>query len=264
MRAGASKWDDLWVRVASAVAMLAIGAVEVWLGGVWFHLFVGAIIGLMIWELVRMLTGDRGGTAVPLALLSGAVIVALNYVPDSIVLPAIAGIVAVGAVAIRTFRKSWLIYAPMVLLAGYSLCWMRDGLGIPFLIWLLCVVIASDVGGYFVGRLVGGPKFWPAISPKKTWSGTVAGWIGAGFVGLWFDQVFDAYFGVPVQAWAVVMFSMLVALAAQLGDIMESAIKRRAGVKDSSALIPGHGGVLDRFDGLIGGALLVLALGMVT
>lgn len=264
MNGGVSKWDDLWVRVASAVAMLAIGAVEVWLGGIWFHLFVGAIIALMMWELVRMLTGDGGARAVQLASVSGAVMVALNYVPDVIILPAIAAIVVTGAVLIRTFRKSWLIYAPMILLAGYALCWMRDGLGIPFLIWLLCVVIASDVCGYFVGRMVGGPKFWPAISPKKTWSGTVAGWIGAGLVGLYFDQVFDAYFGAPVQAWAVVMFSMLVALAAQLGDIMESAIKRRAGVKDSSSLIPGHGGLLDRFDGLIGGALVVLALGMVT
>ncbi|MFD1511218.1 phosphatidate cytidylyltransferase [Lacimonas salitolerans] len=264
MKAVVSKWDDLWVRVASAVAMLAIGAVEVWLGGLWFHLFVGGIIGLMIWELVRMLTGDGGGAAVQLALLSGAVMVALNHVPDMVILPAIAAIVIVGAIMIRTFRKSWLIYAPMILLAGYSLCWIRDGLGIPFLIWLLCVVIASDVGGYFVGRVLGGPKFWPAISPKKTWSGTVAGWVGAGVVGLLFLNVFEAYFGVPVPAWAVVMFSMLVALAAQLGDIMESAIKRRAGVKDSSALIPGHGGLLDRFDGLIGGALLVLALGMVT
>ena len=263
MSAPATKWADLWVRVASAVAMLAIGGVEVWLGGIWFHSFVGLIIGLMMWELVRMLTGRGDGRAIELALLSGAVMIALNYVPAPIVLPAIAGIVIAGASLMRTRRKSWLLYAPMVLLAGYSLCWIRDGLGVEFLIWLLCVVIASDVCGYFAGRLLGGPKFWPAISPKKTWSGTVAGWIGAGLVGLCFVNVFDGFFNQPAQPLTVVVLSMVVAFAAQMGDIVESAIKRRAGVKDSSSLIPGHGGLLDRFDALIGGALVVLALGMV-
>ncbi len=263
MSAPASKWSDLWVRVASAVAMLAIGGAEVWLGGLWFHSFVGLIIGLMMWELVRMLTGDGHGRAVQIGVLSGAVMVALNYVPGIVVLPVILGIVAVGAALARTYRKSWLLYAPMVLLSGYALCWMRDGLGIEFLIWLLCVVIASDVCGYFAGRLLGGPKFWPAVSPKKTWSGTVAGWIGAALVGLYFTHVFDVFFDEPARAVPVMVFSVLVALAAQMGDIAESAIKRRVGVKDSSSLIPGHGGLLDRFDALIGASVVVLALGVV-
>ncbi|SDJ21596.1 phosphatidate cytidylyltransferase [Lutimaribacter saemankumensis] len=262
MSAPTSKWDDLWVRIASAAAMLAIGGVEVWLGGLWFHVFAGLLIGVMIWELVRMLTGKGDGRAAQLGALSGAVMIALNYVPGIVVLPVIAGIVALGAVLIRSYRKSWLLYAPMILLAGYSLCWMRDGLGVEFLIWLLCVVIASDVAGYFAGRMIGGPKFWPAISPKKTWSGTVAGWIGAGLVGLYFVHVFSDFFEKPAQPLTVVVFSMFVGFAAQMGDIAESAIKRRAGVKDSSSLIPGHGGLLDRFDGLIGGALVVLVLGL--
>ncbi|MCM2562459.1 phosphatidate cytidylyltransferase [Lutimaribacter sp. EGI FJ00015] len=262
MTASASKWNDLWVRVASAVAMLAIGGVEVWLGGLWFNSFVGVIIGLMMWELVRMLTGDGRHRAVEIGVVSGAVMVALNYVPAPVVLPAIAGIVVAGAALTRTYRKSWLLYAPMILLSGYALCWIRDGLGIEFLIWLLCVVIASDVAGYFAGRLLGGPKFWPAISPKKTWSGTVAGWVGAAVVGAYFVHVFDVFFDGAAQPALVVLISVLVALAAQMGDIVESAIKRRVGVKDSSALIPGHGGLLDRFDALIGASLVVLALGV--
>ncbi|SDO70239.1 phosphatidate cytidylyltransferase [Lutimaribacter pacificus] len=262
MTAPVSKWGDLRVRIASAVAMLVIGGGMVWLGGAWFHAFAGLVIGAMIWELVRMLTHDGRGTAIALGALSGAVIVALNYVPGLLVLPAIAAVVIAGAVAMRTARKSWLIYAPMVLLAGYSLCWMRDGPGIVFLVWLLCVVIASDVAGYFAGRTIGGPKFWPAISPKKTWSGTVAGWIGAGLVGLCFVPVFTGILGTPANPLAVALFSMFVGFAAQMGDIAESAIKRRAGVKDSSALIPGHGGLLDRFDALIGASLVVLALGL--
>jgi phosphatidate cytidylyltransferase len=119
----------------------------------------------------------------------------------------------------------------------------------------VAVVVASDVLGYFAGRMLGGPKFWPQISPKKTWSGTVAGWIGAALVG-----------GVTAQAlgasWLLVPISALVAFAGQLGDIAESWVKRRCGVKDASTLIPGHGGVLDRFDALIGAIVALILLGL--
>ena len=122
-------------------------------------------------------------------------------------------------------------------------------------LWLVAVVVASDTMGYFAGRLIGGPKFWPRISPKKTWSGTVAGWVGAGLVG----AGFAAAGTVP---WAYALLSPLIALAGQVGDIVESWIKRRAGAKDSSRLIPGHGGVLDRFDALVGAVLALQGLGL--
>ena len=120
---------------------------------------------------------------------------------------------------------------------------------------VICVVV-TDVAGYFAGRHFGGPKFWPAISPKKTWSGTVAGWIGAGLVGALFLTFTNA-------GWDTIWLSMLLALASQMGDIAESALKRRVGVKDSSALIPGHGGLFDRFDGLLGASLFMLLLALV-
>jgi phosphatidate cytidylyltransferase len=101
--------------------------------------------------------------------------------------------------------------------------------------------------------MLGGPKFWPAISPKKTWSGTVAGWLGAVAVGYGF---WAAGFG----AWHLLWASPFVAFAGQMGDIAESAIKRRTGVKDSSNLIPGHGGLLDRFDALAFAAITTAAL----
>lgn len=146
-------------------------------------------------------------------------------------------------------------YAAVILLAGWALIAMRSGeSGLIRLLWLVAVVVVSDVMGYFAGRLLGGPKFWPRVSPKKTWSGTVAGWLGAALVGAGFMSALG-------QGWALVPVSALVSFAGQMGDIAESAIKRRAGVKDSSALIPGHGGVLDRFDALIFAAVLAAALG---
>jgi phosphatidate cytidylyltransferase len=137
--------------------------------------------------------------------------------------------------------------------AGHGLFVLRDEQGTAAMLWLLGVVIVSDVMGYFAGRILGGPKFWPAISPKKTWSGTVAGWIGAAALGFGF-----AAFGYG-SYWLVVL-SPLVALAGQMGDIAESWLKRRVGAKDSSNLIPGHGGVLDRFDALTGAMVLVMIL----
>jgi phosphatidate cytidylyltransferase len=102
--------------------------------------------------------------------------------------------------------------------------------------------------------MIGGPKFWPAVSPKKTWSGTAFGWLGAGLVGL----IFAIYFGVGLQLIGV---SIALSMASQMGDIAESGMKRKMGVKDSSSLIPGHGGLMDRFDGMLGAALFLLVIG---
>jgi phosphatidate cytidylyltransferase len=121
------------------------------------------------------------------------------------------------------------------------------------MMWLVLVVVVTDVVGYFAGRAIGGPKFWPRVSPKKTWSGTVAGWAVAVAVALLFMPLLAAGPGLIVA-------SVLIAMAGQAGDIAQSAIKRHAGVKDSSNLIPGHGGVMDRFDALVAAALVELVL----
>ena len=133
----------------------------------------------------------------------------------------------------------------MVMLTGFGLVSLRINVGIEAVIWLVGVVILSDIGGYFAGRMIGGPKFWPAISPKKTWSGTAAGWICA------------AIWGFAFGGFGLAVLSIVIAFAGQLGDILESWLKRRAGIKDSSNLIPGHGGVLDRFDSLVGAISLL-------
>jgi phosphatidate cytidylyltransferase len=156
----------------------------------------------------------------------------------------------------RRDRRLAAAWAVALMVAGYGLVTLRDGSGTGAVLWLILVVIASDVLGYFAGRLIGGPKFWPTLSPKKTWAGTVAGWIGAAAVG--------AGFVVAGQASPLlILLSPVVALAGQMGDIGESWLKRRAGVKDASNLIPGHGGLLDRFDALTGAVVAVMALGLV-
>jgi phosphatidate cytidylyltransferase len=148
---------------------------------------------------------------------------------------------------IKHKRPWWMATGMLYLaipLAGLLVTRELQGLG-PVL-WLVGVVVASDIGGYFAGRMFGGPKLWPAISPNKTWSGTVGGWalaLGVGFV-YWL-------FGGTPSFTEIMLLSIPLAMAAQAGDLFESWLKRKANIKDASKLIPGHGGLLDRFDGLL-------------
>ena len=141
----------------------------------------------------------------------------------------------------------------LILFAGLGLIVLRGDYGALWVLWLVALVVGSDVAGYFAGRIFGGPKLWPRVSPKKTWSGTVAGWAVAVGIALVFMPLLGAGAG-------LVFASVLITMAGQAGDIAESAIKRHAGVKDSSNLIPGHGGVMDRFDALIAAAVLAFLL----
>jgi phosphatidate cytidylyltransferase len=158
-----------------------------------------------------------------------------------------------GAFALRRERLTFFGFALGVQVAGWGLVTFRADYGFFWILWLIGVVVVTDVAGYFAGRLIGGPKFWPAVSPKKTWAGTSAGWLAAAAVGV----VFDEFQHVGPQ---ILPLSILLSLASQMGDIAESALKRRMRVKDSSTLIPGHGGLFDRFDALLGASLFMLAV----
>jgi phosphatidate cytidylyltransferase len=249
-------WADLRPRLLSAIVMVAVGAVEIWLGGLAFAALVVVLTAVMLWELATMTAPWRqvpplavagaGGVALVLALVLHSQIAALFLIAPTLIL----------ILTPRRDRRLAGAYALVLMLAGFGLVALRDGAGVGAILWLVAVVVTSDVMGYFAGRGLGGPKFWPKISPKKTWSGTIAGWVGAAFVGLGFVVFAGA-------DWLLVPLSAVVAFAGQMGDITESWIKRRAGVKDASHLIPGHGGLLDRFDALIGAVVLVLLLGLV-
>jgi len=236
--------------------MVLVGLICMWFGGWAMRLLVGFVTVLMIWELVRMLA--------PQAALAGWIAggiggVAVMAIPSLTGLAACVVICLVLIALVLCAPQRWKIavgYGLVLTLGAATLILMRDQLGFGWLLWLVVLVVATDVAGYFAGKTFGGAKFWPSISPKKTWSGTTAGWIAAGLVGL------VSGIGSGVMA-PVIALSLLLSFAGQLGDIAESAIKRLCGVKDSSDLIPGHGGVLDRFDALLGasaGLLIIAAL----
>ncbi len=142
-----------------------------------------------------------------------------------------------------------------------AIIWLRSdaAVGRQAVLWLFAVVWATDIGAYFAGRGIGGPKLAPRISPGKTWAGLLGGMVCAALVGAATALLLDLSRAVPL-----IVISALLAVIAQAGDLLESMVKRRFGVKDSGHLIPGHGGVLDRLDGLLTAAPAVAALTLAT
>jgi phosphatidate cytidylyltransferase len=249
------RWNDLRPRVVSAIVMISVGAAEIWLGGPSFAVLVVLLTAGMIWELAAITAPVQKNrpllmAGIAAAALSGALVLRSDLATSLLMMAPMAL-----ALTPRRDRQIAALYAAAIMVAGYGLVDLREEVGTTGILWLVIIVVVSDVAGYFVGRIMGGPKFWPKVSPKKTWSGTVAGWIGAALVGLCFVIAGRG-------DWGLLILSPIVALAGQLGDILESWVKRRAGVKDSSNLIPGHGGLLDRFDALIGATVLVMLLGL--
>jgi phosphatidate cytidylyltransferase len=226
----ATKTSDLPARIASAAVVLVLAAVAVALGGPWHDGFIALFALAAVVEAVLLIRK----TATNLFYQLAGIVAALVYV----------GLAAAALLA-------------MPLLA---------------LIVTLATVIFTDVGAYFVGRAIGGPKIAPAISPSKTWAGLFGGMIAAG---LWMALavgVVGATLGALAPSPDVALKPQHLAIgaavgaglavAAQAGDFLESWLKRKAGVKDSSRLIPGHGGVLDRVDGLLPVALIVGFVGV--
>lgn len=253
MADAASRWADLAPRATSAAVMVAIGTAGVVAGGIWFQMLTVFVTAVMVWELWTMIE-PRGATrGMLLAALTASVVSgALAADGAGAVLLFLVAPVA-GALALGRERLTFAAFALGIQAAGWGLVTFRIEYGFFWLLWLIGVVVVTDVAGYFAGRLLGGPKFWPRVSPKKTWSGTVAGWVGAAAVGL----IADLFTSVGP---AIVPLSILLSIASQWGDIAESALKRRMGVKDSSMLIPGHGGLFDRFDALLGASLFMLVV----
>lgn len=246
-------FSDLTTRTASAIVMLAVAGFTLWQGGSTFQYLLIVVAGLMAWEISHMHDPRNW-----LSILSGVFVAGFVYIsffPIGLSPTALTGLKLLPCLLLASFhveKARFTIFAGLLIFmaATTDLGSFRIEQGFALTIWLLLCIIASDIGGYFAGKTFGGPKLWVRISPKKTWSGTIGGWALAAIVGLCF-VLFDA------QPWILIPASVLVSIAAQAGDLVESAVKRRAGVKDSSNLIPGHGGLLDRFDGVLGVCFLL-------
>jgi len=255
-------FSDLGPRVISALVLVALALGALIVGGDLFVLFWLLAAFAINWEWQGLIGGERrfarvavGGVA--LAAAAGLAHAGATY-PSLLVLVLLAVVVAILAGAgRRLWALGGVIYAGALIV---PVCILRDSLdvGLLAIAWLFAVVWGTDVFAYFGGRMIGGPKLWPRVSAGKTWSGTLTGVFSGALLGLAI-----AHIGAPgiVKNLPVFSASLAAASLAQIGDLVESAVKRRFGVKDSSRLIPGHGGVMDRLDGFIFASVFAALIG---
>jgi phosphatidate cytidylyltransferase len=255
---------ELGSRVVSSVVMVVLALAVTYAGGWAFALFWLAAGIAVAAEWVAM-TRCEPRRPVQLVLGAGLVGLTLLYLSgaDLFVSSLLAGAVALlGAVVARTPRdRLWvvggLLYAMVIALVP-PVVRDRPDLALVGLLWMFAVVWTTDVAAYFTGRRLGGPKLWPKVSPKKTWSGFLGGVVAATLVALLVTMIAERLgWRAPAGPAIIAIASAVASVASQLGDLGESALKRRFDVKDSSHLIPGHGGVMDRLDGFWAVALLV-------
>ena len=249
-----NNWADLPLRIVSGALLLLVLLIGMWSGvaGILILLFMAAIA--MHWEMGQMF-GARRRRLFVICLVASLgwlpLVVQPTVLNSGIFLPIVASFlpVVIGSALIGRQRGVYIIYGAILTLGAMAFWYITINFGVFGVTVLATLVILSDIGGYVAGRLIGGRKFWPSISPNKTWSGIFAGW----FLAILFGYVLMLYRG---ELWTIPV-CVSVVIGAQFGDIAESWVKRRVGVKDSSRLIPGHGGVLDRLDGFIGGAVVL-------
>lgn len=261
MSAGRS---NLQQRVLSGIVLIAVALGLTWLGGFWYRLLCVAIGAAVLYEWTAMTVPQESARTHRLLLagLLGIVLAALLYgVAAPVLFVLIAAALVIGIVhAAVSGAGFWAVtglgYAA---LCAVTLALLRgaDNAGLMVTLFLFAVVWATDILAYFVGRAVGGPKLAPSISPGKTWSGAVGGTIAAVIAGV-------AVASFAGFAWSLAGLAALVvvlSIVSQAGDLFESRLKRMFSVKDSSNLIPGHGGVMDRVDGLAAAALMLYLVG---
>ncbi|AYG59052.1 phosphatidate cytidylyltransferase [Rhizobium jaguaris] len=243
---------ELRLRIISGVILAAVVLAATWYGGLSFRILAAAI-GLLVyyeWSTITDLHGrDPQGNALGwlgLVLIAGATLMEESVYS----LEVLVVFVAITAIMVTIRHKSWwlpggIFYAGLTAIA---LAEIRDDdlRGFVLMLFIFATVWATDIFAYFVGRAIGGPKLAPRISPGKTWSGAIGGAIAAVIAG---TAVVWSFFSAD-DLW-IPALALVLSICSQIGDLFESFIKRRFGVKDSSHLIPGHGGVMDRVDGLI-------------
>lgn len=252
--------SNLRLRMIASVAMIAVASAALWFGGIAFWLLAVVIALFMMaeWSDLQKVSPREKRIAqyalsVPLAVMAPASLVLEERAFFSLGL-LVGAAFFVAIVTRRSALGKGVLYCGVPVLALVFL--RRQDEGLLFAFWALALVWATDIGAFFAGRAIGGPKLAPKLSPNKTWAGLIGGVVAASALAM----ILHVGYGLP---WRMTLGTPLLAVLAQGGDLYESWLKRQAGVKDSGNILPGHGGVLDRLDGVVPvapmAALLVFA-----
>lgn len=254
------KNPDLFVRFLSALALGPFALLVCWVGGIYFSAFVLVATLLVFWEWNLIVFKGRRSVAFYFGLC------ALVLTAGLAELHSVAAALMVGAVSVPAVWGFETRGNGALLAKGFSysaaslvsLIAIRHGtVGFELVLYLYFVVWGTDIAAYFSGRTLGGPKLWPRVSPSKTWSGAIGGFLFAALMG-----ALIAHFTGFMSVIAGFVVASVLSVASQAGDLYESSLKRRFGVKDSSQLIPGHGGLMDRVDGLVFAAIAAYVFGV--
>lgn len=241
---------DLGMRIVVGILLAAIAIAAIWFGGWSFTLLIAAATMLAFREWSALTAIGRPWYSIGLILIAAIVVTTAIARPFEALLALCGAILLLSLLARTIWLGAGLSYAAMPAIA---LVWLREQPdGMALVLWTLALVWMTDICAYFAGRGIGGPKIWPAVSPSKTWAGLGGGMVGA--------AGFSALFAMAMAWQHPALYGLIgaiLAIVAQAGDFFESWLKRRAGVKDSGNLLPGHGGVLDRIDGLVPVAICV-------
>ena len=253
--------NNLLLRVVSATVLAPLALVAAYIGGLPFALFWGIAALVVLWEWMTLVVGPKYRLLVLSCAAAIAVADFLAWLGRPVTALFMVGLGALaGAIFAPSERRLWVIagagYAGGMVLAPVFLR-ADAGFGFAVILLLFAIVWTTDVLGYFAGRAFGGPKLWPAVSPKKTWSGAIAGTVGAVVVALLVAAQFGSFDRI-----AIIAVALLLSIMAQAGDLFESWVKRRFDAKDSSHIIPGHGGVMDRLDGFWAAAVVGCVVGL--
>ncbi|MET0170478.1 MAG: phosphatidate cytidylyltransferase [Aliihoeflea sp.] len=257
---------ELQLRIVSAVVMIVVALSATWVGGLIFRLLCVAIAAAVFYEWLQMARAksvavDRQLSAGLMFAICAVILLIPGGAPTNLaIIVALAAMSMMAAQALSSSRWNGvgLLYAG---LAGISLALLRGtGMeGFKTVVFLFVVVWATDILAYFAGKALGGPKLAPAISPGKTWSGACGGTLAALVLGMAIALAMN----IQLSLAATVALVLLLSVVSQIGDLFESWLKRRFQVKDSSHIIPGHGGVMDRVDGLVAAGLVLYVVGAI-
>ena len=249
---------NLLMRVIAALILAPTAIAIAWAGGwLWAGLVTMASIGLYVeWLMIVGAGRNAGVIATGTAALSLSGFCLASGRIEAALVTMVLGVVSVAFIC--PGKRGWvaagLCYAAAAEIASV-LVRLDQAWGFVALILVLLVVWVTDIGGYFAGRGIGGPKLWPRVSPKKTWAGAIGGFVASLAIAAGF-----AAFKLG-ETGPLLLLAAALSIASQLGDLFESAVKRRFGVKDSSQIIPGHGGLLDRLDGFVAAVALAATIG---
>ena len=251
---------ELCLRVGSALVLVPLAVGTAYLGGPPFLAVWGLAAAIVLWEWTALVGEPARALIVSTgaaAFLSAAILFGLSWPGTALGLLALGAIVVAGLAGSE--QRAWILaggFYAGAMLAAPAVLRSDAEFGFVALVVLFGVVWTTDVMAYFVGRALAGPKLWPAVSPNKTWSGAIGGGAAATLVGIGLS----ALAGLE-HLTAMVPVCAALSLAAQAGDLLESALKRRFGAKNASELIPGHGGLMDRLDGFVAAAVIAALLG---